>query len=89
LFDISVDQIKDDEVLFGGDLGLDSIDSVELIVFLDREYGIKINNPADGRAILIDVDTIVNYIEEQPNKIMSRVFAAGISAISSIGTDLK
>ena len=68
LMDISVDQIKDDEPLFGGDLGLDSIDSVELIVLLDREYGIKINNPADGRAILIDVNTIVNYIEENRTK---------------------
>lgn len=68
LLDVSVDQIKDDEPLFGGDLGLDSIDSVELIVLLDREYGIKINNPADGRAILVDVDTIVNYIEENRTK---------------------
>jgi acyl carrier protein len=68
LLDVSVDQINDDEPLFGGDLGLDSIDSVELIVLLDREYGIKINNPADGRAILVDVNTIVNYIEENRTK---------------------
>jgi|TARA_R110000737_G_scaffold324898_1_gene338000 acyl carrier protein len=68
LMDVAVDEIKDNEPLFGGDLGLDSIDSVELIVLLDREYGIKINNPADGRAILVDVDTIVNYIEEHRTK---------------------
>lgn len=68
LLDIPADQIKDNEPLFGGDLGLDSIDSVELIVLLDREYGIKINNPADGRAILIDVDTIVAYIEVHRTK---------------------
>jgi acyl carrier protein len=49
-------------VLFGGDLGLDSIDSVELIVLLDREYGIKIKNPTEGRQILVDVNTIVDYI---------------------------
>ncbi|MEY4521023.1 MAG: hypothetical protein RIT10_208 [Bacteroidota bacterium] len=68
LLDISIDDIKDDEPLFGGDLGLDSIDSVELIVLLDREYGIKIKNPADGRQILVDVNTIVAYIEENRTK---------------------
>lgn len=68
LLDISIDDIKDDEPLFGGNLGLDSIDSVELIVLLDREYGIKIKNPADGRQILVDVNTIVAYIEENRTK---------------------
>jgi acyl carrier protein len=68
LLDISIDDIKDDEPLFGGDLGLDSIDSVELIVLLDREYGIKIKNPADGRQILVDVKTIVAYIEKNRTK---------------------
>jgi acyl carrier protein len=68
LLDISIDDIKDDEPLFGGDLGLDSIDSVELIVLLDREYGIKIKNPADGRQILVDVNTIVAYIEKNRTK---------------------
>lgn len=62
LLDIKPEDIKDDEQLFGPDLGLDSIDSVELIVLLDREYGIKINNPTEGRTILVDVNTIVDYI---------------------------
>lgn len=62
LLDIKVEDIKDDEPLFGGDLGLDSIDSVELIVLLDREYGIKIKNPTEGRQILVDVNTIVDYV---------------------------
>jgi acyl carrier protein len=62
LLDLTPEGIKNDEVLFGGDLGLDSIDSVELIVLLDREYGIKIKNPTEGRQILVDVNTIVDYI---------------------------
>ena len=62
LLDITPDQIKDDEPLFDGYLGLYSIDSVELIVLLDREYGIKIINPTEGRQILIDVNTIVDHI---------------------------
>jgi len=64
LLEIKPEDIKNDEQLFGPDLGLDSIDSVELIVLLDREYGIKINNPTEGRTILIDVNTIVDYIIE-------------------------
>lgn len=62
LLDLTPEGIKNDEPLFGGDLGLDSIDSVELIVLLDREYGIKIKNPTEGRQILVDVNTIVDYI---------------------------
>ncbi len=62
LLDTKPEDIKNDEALFGGDLGLDSIDSVEMIVLLDREYGIKIKNPTEGRQILVDVNTIVDYI---------------------------
>ena len=62
LLDTTPEQINNEEPLFGGDLGLDSIDSVELIVLLDREYGIKIKNPTEGRQILGDVNTILDYI---------------------------
>lgn len=62
LLDVKPEEIKDDEPLFGGDLGLDSIDSLELVVLLEREYGIKINNPSEGRKILIDVNHIAQYI---------------------------
>ena len=54
--------IKDDQVLFGEELGLDSIDSVELIVLLEREYGIKIKDPKEGRKVLLDVNTMADYI---------------------------
>ncbi len=62
LLDIKPEDIRDDEPLFGGDLGLDSIDSLELVVLLEREYGIKINNPAEGRKILVDVNHMAAYI---------------------------
>lgn len=62
LLDIQPEDIKDDQPLFGGDLGLDSIDSLELVVLLEREYGIKINNPAEGRKILVDVNHMADYI---------------------------
>jgi acyl carrier protein len=62
------EDIKDDMPLFGGGLGLDSIDSLELIVLLEREYGIKINDPKEGRKILVDVNTMLAYIEKNRTK---------------------
>jgi len=62
LLSIKPEDIKDDEPLFGGELGLDSIDSLELIVLLEREYQIKIENPQDGRKILVDVNHMADYI---------------------------
>jgi acyl carrier protein len=62
------DDIKDDEPLFGEGLGLDSIDSLELIVLLHREYGIIIKDPKDGRKILVDVNTMADYIEQNRTK---------------------
>ena len=54
--------IIDDQPLFGDGLGLDSIDSIELVVLLEREYGIKINDPKDGRKIFTSIDTMVDYV---------------------------
>ncbi len=59
--------IADDEPLFGDGLGLDSIDSIELVVLLEREYGIKINDPKEGRKILVDVNTMVDFILQHSN----------------------
>jgi acyl carrier protein len=61
-------QIKDDEPLFGEGLGLDSIDSIELIVLLGREYGIDIKDPKEGRKVLTNVNTMAAYIEEHRTK---------------------
>lgn len=65
---INPDDIKDDEPLFGEGLGLDSIDSIELIVLLNREYGILIEDPKEGRKILVDINTMADYIEKNRTK---------------------
>lgn len=65
---VSPEDIKDDEPLFGEGLGLDSIDSIELIVLLGREYGITIQDPKQGRKILVDINTMVAYIEQHRTK---------------------
>lgn len=64
LTDLAPEDIKDDEPLFGDGLGLDSIDSLELIVLLKREYGIEIKDPKEGRKVLVDVNTMVDYIQK-------------------------
>jgi len=68
LTSVNPDDIKDDEALFGEGLGLDSIDSIELIVLLSREYGITIQDPKEGRKVLIDINTMVDYIEKNRTK---------------------
>ena len=68
LTNLKPDDIKDDELIFGEGLGLDSIDSLELIVLLKREYGIIIQDPKEGRKVLVDVNTMVDYIEKNRTK---------------------
>jgi acyl carrier protein len=64
LLSITPEEIGDDMPLFQAGLGLDSIDSIELVVLMEREYGIKIENPKEGRKILVDVNTMIDYIEQ-------------------------
>jgi acyl carrier protein len=68
LISVNPEDIKDDEPLFGEGLGLDSIDSIELIVLLGREYGINIQDPKEGRKVLVDINTMVAYIEQHRTK---------------------
>ena len=68
LLTVKPEDIKDDQPLFGEGLGLDSIDSIELIVLLNREYGIVIEDPKEGRKILVDINTMVDYIEKHRTK---------------------
>ncbi len=68
LTDLKPGDIKDDEPLFGEGLGLDSIDSLELIVLLKREYGITIQDPKEGRKALTDVNTMADYVEQNRTK---------------------
>ncbi len=57
------EDIDNDSSLFGGGLGLDSIDALELIVLLEKNYGIKIANPADGKKIFQSIRSMAEFIE--------------------------
>ena len=68
LEDKKKEDIDNDAPLFGEGLGLDSIDALELIVLLEKNYGIKIANPADGKKIFQSVRTMAAYIQEHKTK---------------------
>lgn len=62
------EQIDDSCPLFGEGLGLDSIDVLELIVILDKYYGIKLSGPSEGKEIFKNIDTIASYIQKHRTK---------------------
>lgn len=62
LEDVSKDDVGPDDELFGDVWGLDSIDALELIVLLEQNYGIKIDNPKEGKQIFQSVRTLAQYI---------------------------
>ncbi|HSD15142.1 MAG TPA: phosphopantetheine-binding protein [Flavobacterium sp.] len=68
LEDIAVEEINDNDTLFGDGLGLDSIDALELIVLLDKDYGIKLTDPKAGKSIFQSVETMAGYITENRTK---------------------
>ncbi len=68
LEEMSVDDIDENEDLFGDGLGLDSIDALELIVLLEKKYGIKLANPSEGKAIFKNVSTIADYVSRNRKK---------------------
>ncbi|MCK5857163.1 MAG: acyl carrier protein [Bacteroidales bacterium] len=63
LEDVEVEDISNSDALFGDGLGLDSIDALELIVLLEREYGIKMDDAAEGKTILQSVNSMAEYIQ--------------------------
>ena len=61
--DMSPEDIKDDEPLFGGGLGLDSIDALEIVVMLESEFGIKVKNETSARDSFRSISTLASYVE--------------------------
>jgi len=68
LEDITLEDIQDTDPLFGDGLGLDSIDALELIVLMDKEYGIKLSDPKEGKSIFQSIETMAQYISENRTK---------------------
>jgi acyl carrier protein len=62
------EEIADDLPLFGPDsLGLDSVDALQIVVALDKNYGLKISDPEAAQKVLRSVNTIVAALEQRPH----------------------
>ena len=65
LEDFEVSDIEDNDPLFSDEgLALDSIDALEIIVLLEKEYGIKLDDPKKGKDIMQSVQTLADFIEK-------------------------
>lgn len=64
LEELTPEDIKDETPLFGPEgLGFDSIDALELLVLLEKNYGIKFTDPSKAKSVLVSVGEIARYIE--------------------------
>ena len=63
---VTAEEISDDQPLFGaGSLGLDSVDALQLVVALDKTFGLKIADPAAAKQILQSVNTIADAVQQK------------------------
>lgn len=68
LSDMTPEDISEDEPLFGEGLGLDSIDALELMLLLEKNYGIKLKNAAEGKEIFKSVRSVADYVAANRKK---------------------
>ncbi len=65
LEDVTPDEIDDKDALFGDDgLGLDSVDAIELVLAIEKEYGVLIGDSKQYETIFASVQSLLNYINE-------------------------
>ena len=69
LEEITPEEITDDMPLFGEGLGLDSLDAVEIIVLLQRNFEVEVKDVQESRAIFQTVNTLADYIYQQKNAV--------------------
>ena len=68
LEEVKPEDIDNDASLFGEGLGLDSIDALELIVLIEKNYGIKLKDPAQGKEIFKSISVMADYIAKNRTK---------------------
>ena len=68
LIDVGPEEIKDDERLVGGDLGIDSIDVLELVMMIEKDYGVKIDNKQLGVKVFASVRALATHISNNCKK---------------------
>lgn len=64
LLDVAPEDIGDDDLLVGGDLGIDSIDVLELVLMLEKDYGVKIESKDVGVQAFASVRALAGFVEK-------------------------
>lgn len=64
LEDVTPEEIEDDGALFGEGLGLDSLDAVEIVVLIQRNYGLEIIDEEQARELFQSVNTLARWVHE-------------------------
>ena len=73
MLQVSPEEISDDQPLFGpGGLGLDSVDALQLVVAIDKTYGLKIPDPETARQILQSVNTMTATVAKHQSALMGK-----------------
>jgi len=62
LLDVTPEDIKDDDPLVGGETGIDSIDVLELVMMIEKDYGVKIDSKELGARVFASVRTLATFI---------------------------
>lgn len=70
---LNLEEIQPDDIdpaapLFREGLGLDSIDALEIIIILDKKYGIKMATPAESKAVFYSVETLAEFVAQNRTK---------------------
>jgi acyl carrier protein len=68
LEEISPEDIEDDAPIFGEGLGLDSLDAVEIVVILEKHFGVEVKSLDEGREAFRSINALTAYIEERMSK---------------------
>jgi len=69
--DVTPDEIDENAQLVGGDLGIDSIDVLEMVVMVEKDYGVVINNKDIGEKVFSTLAALADYIRENSPKLSS------------------
>jgi acyl carrier protein len=66
MLQIPAEEIKDEQALFGpGSLGLDSVDALQLVVALDKNYGLKVPDPEAAKSILHSINSVAEAVQKK------------------------